>query len=311
MTTLPSRTVLSFNLAPIVGNRFQPTGFPDLGAAEYETPDGTVHLAVESVQSLANHLEGVTWDEGRQQPATEVAALPYVRVVDDSGAFLTSSRVEAHRLAGAYLLDAAFEGTEFRAALADRFQLVKGRPLDRSTLVREIFALDPVSLLHGVFFAQKSWAWQPRIQRAVTAFIDADNARPAVSGGVKKDAVYNEADKSTGRTSAEGYGSVPHHRTEYVADAITMHIVIDNQQIRSYGLSEAATELLLALANWEVARILSDGLRLRTACDLVVIGGSEVPNLNDATVRLAAAVDATKDELGQVTTVTWTPKKGK
>ena len=45
------------------GHRFQPTGFPDLGAAEFETPSGR-SLLVESAQSMANRLESVCWDEG-------------------------------------------------------------------------------------------------------------------------------------------------------------------------------------------------------------------------------------------------------
>ena len=45
------------------GHRFQPTGFPDLGAAEFDTPEGRA-LLVESAQSMANRLEAVCWDEG-------------------------------------------------------------------------------------------------------------------------------------------------------------------------------------------------------------------------------------------------------
>ena len=44
------------------GHRFQPTGFPDLGAAEFETSSGR-SLLVESAQSMANRLEAVCWDE--------------------------------------------------------------------------------------------------------------------------------------------------------------------------------------------------------------------------------------------------------
>lgn len=59
------RTVLQVDLLPLAGTRLQPTGFPDLGAAEFETGDGRKALIVESAQSMANRLEATTWDEGR------------------------------------------------------------------------------------------------------------------------------------------------------------------------------------------------------------------------------------------------------
>ena len=42
---------------PVQGDRFQPTGFPSLGAATYQTKDG-VKLLVESAQSMANERIG-------------------------------------------------------------------------------------------------------------------------------------------------------------------------------------------------------------------------------------------------------------
>jgi CRISPR-associated protein Csb1 len=57
------RILIEANLFPLQGDRFQPTGFPDLGAAEYVTPDGREMLLVESAQSMANRMETVCWDE--------------------------------------------------------------------------------------------------------------------------------------------------------------------------------------------------------------------------------------------------------
>lgn len=302
LATTPRRR-FTFRLEPIAGRRFQPTGFPDLGAALYKVPgeDSREDLLVESSQSMANHLEGTTWDIATCQPADAVAALPYVRVVNPDGEFLTSSRLEAHRLASAYVLKGKLDGTEMSSVLPERFGLVKGKPLDMARVYQQIFALDPLSLVHGVFFAQK-WPWQPKVARAITAFIEAEDALPAVSGGVKKDSVNNEAEKG-GRDAKEGYGMVPHHRTEYTAQDITLYVVIDEQQLTSYGLSETATELLSAVAHWELATVLASGLRLRTACDFVVVGGDAVPDLTAASERLAQAVEAASDELAPVTEV--------
>jgi len=42
-----NRLLLTVRLRPVQGDRFQPTGFPSLGAATYQTKDGT-KLLVES-----------------------------------------------------------------------------------------------------------------------------------------------------------------------------------------------------------------------------------------------------------------------
>lgn len=295
----PHRTVLQAELAPIAGSLFQPTGFPDLGPAEF----GDHALLVESAQSMANWLEATTWDEGGSDQVTELGDLPYARIVSPEGDFLSSSRLEAHRLASAYIMNGTMNGTSGEKWLEEQIGLAKGRPLDHRAVARTCFRLDPVSLVHGVFFARKAWPWQPRIARAVTSFIEASGVRPAVSGGVKRDVVINEA---KGGATAEGYGTVPHHRVEYTAETITAYFTVDHAQFRSYGLSEPATALLEALADFEIATLLDQGLRLRTRCDLVVreVHG-ERPDAAEAARRIAKFAADCAGDLGPVTEVVW------
>jgi CRISPR-associated protein Csb1 len=296
------RTVLKAELRPFVGSRFQPTGFPDLGAAEFESADGRA-LIVESVQSMANRLEAATWNEARAEQVDELAGLPYVRVVNTDGMFLSSSRLEAHRLASAYVMNGAIDGVKGEQWMRDRLQLTAGRPLDHRAVARACFALDPVSLVHGVFFARKGWPWQPRIARAVTSFIEAYDVRPVVSGGVKRDVVINEAKEGA---TAEGYGTVPHHRVEYTAKQITAYFSIDHAQLRSYGLPEPGTALLEALIDFEIGSLLDGGLRLRTACDLEVISVDGArPETNEAAQRVAKLAAECGELLGPITTATW------
>lgn len=301
------RTVLEADLVPVAGTRFQPTGFPDLGAAEFDLADGSRSLLVESAQSMANRLEATTWDDARAEPAEAVAVLPYVRITDPSGEFLSSSRLEAHRLASAYVMEGKVDGShDGEKWLEQQLGLAVGRPLDYRAVARACFRLDPVSLLHGVFFARKNWPWQPKIARAVTSFIEAYQAVPAVSGGVKRDVVINEAKEGL---TARGYGTVPHHRVEYTAATITAYFTVDHAQFRSYGLSEPATALLEALADFEIGTLLDEGLRLRTACDLRVkeVRG-QGPDAAEAAARVAKLAADCSEELGPVTNVTWTRK---
>jgi CRISPR-associated protein Csb1 len=303
----PHRTVLTVRLQPLVGSRFQPTGFPDLGAAEFG-PAGKRVLLVESAQSMANRLEATTWDDARGDQVEALAGLPYVRIVDGDGEFLSASRLEAHRLASAYIMDGTVEGKAGRTWLAEALGLADGRPLDHRAVARACFRLDPVTLVHGVFFAQKAWPWQPKIARAVTSFIEAEAISPAVSGGVKRDGVTNVV--AEGRSTAEGYGTVPHHRVEYTAGQITGYFAIDHDQLRSYGLSEPATALLEALIDFEIGTLLDGGLRLRTACDLVVTDvDGQRPDTAEAAARIGKLVGECADQLGPVTEVRWTGRK--
>jgi CRISPR-associated protein Csb1 len=296
-----SRSVLEVDLTPLAGSRFQPTGFPDLGAAEFQAPDGTKALLVESAQSVANWLESTTWDSAAQEQPAELSALPYVKIIDTSGELLSSSRLEAHRLASAYIMGGKINDEDGGPWMQKRLGLAPGRPLDNRAVARACFALDPVSLIHGVFFAQGKWPWQPKIARAVTGFVEAYDVRPAISGGVKRDHIINEAKEGA---TTEGYGMVPYSRTEYTAGRITAYFTVDHAQFRSYGLSGPATALLGALAEYEIGALLDRGLRLRTACDLKVTEvRGERPDTSDAAVRIGKLAGECAGELGPVTTV--------
>lgn len=270
-----ARVILKARLAPVVGSAFQPTGFPDLGPAEFtrllEDDKPQQALIVESVQSLANHLESTGWDTDAQRPVEVIGRLPYVEVRDEGGRFLTSSRLEPHRLAGSYIKKAKLDGEDASQWMIERLVTEKGVPLDWRALYAAIFQLDPLCLLHGVFFSDPLWRdhGNPKVRRALTAVIEAHDTRPVVSGGVKRDDVYPTADNE--RTSKEGFGFVPFGRTEYTAEHIELDVAIDLEQIRGYGLGDPATDLLVAVALWEVQSLLQRPLRLRTACDLEVV----------------------------------------
>lgn len=304
--------VLRIPLVPAAGVRFQPTGFPDLGAATFECPDGKGNwvpaLHLESPQSMANRLELTTWDSSCDDQVADLSGLPYVRVVNPAGEFLTSSRLEAHRLASAYVMKGVKDGEDAVTWLPSILGVEKDKALNQHTLARGIFRLDPVSLLHGVFFAQKKWAWQPKIARAITCFIDAYDVREAVSGGVKTDSVSAKAEK--GRDATEGYGMVPHQRVEYTAQRIEASVVVDHAQIRSYGLSQPCEDLLFALVDYELAQLFrGKGLRLRTACMLEVAPDApdmdRIPGLEEAAAAVREAISTAAGELGPVTELVW------
>lgn len=252
------RLLVEAVLAPAQGTRFQPTGFPDIGAATYQLYDGTRMLLVESQQSVANRLEAAACDpvSGKLVPLLE--GLSYVQVVDTDGRPLTTSLVEAHRLNSAYI-----EKSDGMQKLSDELGASKDKPFDRPAFVRWLAKYDVNCLLHGVFL--ESIAGSLRLARALSGFVEARDVETVAGGGVKNDRV--SPGKETG-TAAEGFGNVPFHREEYTAREVVAYFNLDLAQLRGYGLGPNAEVLLYALAAWKVRVFLEEGLRLRTACDL-------------------------------------------
>jgi CRISPR-associated protein Csb1 len=308
---MPRRHIFSIPLEPVAGSRFQPTGFPDLGPGVFKKPlngDWVDAVLVESEQSMANHLEATGWHRGQQLPVDAFAPLPYVRVVNLAGEYLTSSRTEAHRLSSAFIREAKMEdGTNVVDYLKSELKLVDDKPLSGRDIAAAVLRLDPACLVHGVFFADQKLPGQPKITRALTSFIEAVDIRPAEYGGVKKDDVSHKNEEGQG--SSEGYGSIPFHRTMWTAQHITASFVIDLDQIRSYGLSADATRLVETIALWEVRSLCDGGLRLRTMCDLVPRSElpASLPPLDDLTAEIARLSSTLGGEIadGQVLTVHW------
>ncbi len=302
------RLLLNASLRPLQGTRFQPTGFPQLGAAEYEAPEGKM-LLVESAQSMANRLESVCWDEVADDWVVPLRGLPVVKVVSSDGEPLTNSVLEAHRLNSPYILEGN-DRTVFDRLKAELAGMEMGG-VDIRKLAQVLLALDTNALIHGVFLAKKDLAGgRLRMPRCLSAFIEAEGVSVAQSGGVKNDSVNPSGD------TAKGFGNVPYSREEYTAKEITAYFNLDLAQIRGFGLGPAVEALLVALSLYKIRRFLDEGLRLRTACDLRVEelsvtrpAGFEVPEraaLEEALPSLIEAVAAEgRFAEPRVTVVAW------
>ena len=267
------RILIEAKLAPLQGSRFQPTGFPSLGAAEFTGPDGTAMLLVESPQSMANRLEATIWDDAREDLIAVLDGLPFVStVVDGRG---TDSIREAHRLNSPYLIDgikvrlqerAGISGKKAKGKSADDEDADESSGIDIRKLARAVFYYDPNSVLHGVFLEKIVGA--ARLTRVLSAFIEARGVRAVESGGVKNDRIDPKGRAKGG--AAKGFGNVPFSRTEYCADEITAYFSIDIALLKAYGLGDRAEDLLVALALLKIGRFLESSARLRSACDFDV-----------------------------------------
>jgi CRISPR-associated protein Csb1 len=298
------RLLLQTELSPIQGTRFQPTGFPDIGAGVYTLPNGKEQLLVESAQSIANRLESVCWDEVANDLVAPLKGLPYVRVNGSDGTLLTTSIHEAHRINSAYIEKSDFFD-DLRAAIA----FDDKKPMDRARLVAALARFDIGCLIHGVFL--ESIAGVLRIPRALSGFIEAEGVARVNTGGVKNDRVQATKDEEGGRTAAEGFGNVPFHRTEFVAEHTYAYFNLDLEQLRGYRLGGEMERLLFALSLFKVQRFLASGLRLRAACDfsaspLVAKAppGYAVPSLVEVTRMLPDLIGAAQKHFASPSTTT-------
>jgi len=254
-----TRVLFSIDLQPVQGDRFQPTGFPSLGAATYQTKDGQ-KLLVESAQSMANRLEATVWDVVNDKPVAALEAISHV-TVKRNGTFLTDTMLESHRLNSPYILEAP--GSKFVAQLKGELGALESGPINRRLLAQVLLKYDVGSLLHGVFLAKSDLAGgRLRLARSLSAFIEASGAHVAASGGVKNDHV------NPGGDTKKGYGNVPFARDEFTADKIVLHVNFDLAQVRGYGLGADAERLLVLLGLYRLRKLIDGDLRLRTACDL-------------------------------------------
>ena len=277
------RLLIEAELKPLQGSRFQPTGFADLGAARYKAPDGKDMLLVESAQSVANRLEFAIWDDAKEDLIEELQGLSYIRVKNPDGSLLTNSILEAHRINSPYILEGK-DKSVFDMIKKDAAGMEIG-PVKLNTLAKLVLKYDANALLHGVFLAKSELAGgRLRLMRALSGFIEASDVSVAESGGVKNDRV------DPGGDTKQGFGNVPFHRTEFTAKRITAYFNLDLALLRGYGLPEEATKLLTVLALFKVRRFLNTGLRLRTACDLDLVGDLQVTRPADFTIPDEAAL---------------------
>lgn len=282
------RLLLEAKLKPLQGTRFQPTGFPEIGAAQYDGPHGERMLLVESAQSMANRLEEVCWDKANNDWVEPLKGLSVIKVDDKDGKPLTNSVLEAHRINSEYIA----RSNDFKP-IVEAIGYKKGERFSvQKQLAPALLKYDINSLLHGAFLEEV--AGVIRLPRAVSGFIEAVDVNVVASGGVKV---------GLDPSLKEGEGNVIYSRDEFVSSEITAFFNLDLAQLRGYGFEPPIYDLLVELALFKIRAFLETGLRLRTACDLEYTGidikrpkDFELPTLDQLTDALPAMIDAAKGD---------------
>ncbi len=331
-----SPLVLSATLEPVIGDRFQPAGFPEIGHVIYKAPrgDGTTEdvCIVDSAASMANHLESVCQRSAHDLDLVEeLDGMPYIRCVTNlaegkeptaNREIVVTSLTEGHRIASSYFVEGTVLRGDAKATrktkdgkdepltlerdLIERFGIVlpgssKAHPPPDKwwNVFKTIFELDPNSLVHGVLFPR----WQIKIPRALTAHLEAIGAGRVDRSGVKFDRL--------GKTTS---GQPIFAVDEATARSIRATFALDVCLIRSFGrrngtdtlgLSGAQQEFLVTLALWKIEQLLGSPFRYRSGCHLRGVGltcdGQDV----EIKVDIKSAISAAGFGDKRITEVFW------
>lgn len=280
---------LTLNLRSLLPT-FVPAGFPDVGhSVVRDARDGKNLVIVDSVQSLANHLEATLLAEhGQAIPGLE--GMPYVRltITDPAGRTrITSSLELPHRLASGWFCRAK-DLKGFQEALAEDI-------LDHG-IAAATFRRCPNSLLHGVFYSQLE-GLDPNVSktpRLLSAEVVALGAQSVADGGVAKDPLFPSGDGfdvedlvGAKATAAEvGAGYIPYRHQAFIAERIELAVYLAEGRIARLPLPDPAKEVLRLLARFKLARLLAEPIDLRAHC---IFQADEVPDeLADADALLQA-----------------------
>jgi CRISPR-associated protein Csb1 len=313
------RLLLEIELKPAQGERFQPTGFPDLGAATYQIADGRRKLLVESAQSVANRLESTILGPDNEL-IPELAGLSYIQVkLTGASSTATNSLIEAHRINSPFIIS----NDVFKKGFLKDSQYEAKKPINWQKIASALFKYDVNSLLHGVFLANLEDG-RAKVARSVSGFIEASDVQEVVSGGVKNNPIDPTGTLRAKNYDKDVYGNVPYQRVEYTAGDIRAFFNLDLGLLRSYALGDDAFELLVALALFKIRAFLEGGTRLRTACDLMPAGelsakdsqGFVIPSKEELLQHLKRKIQSCKNmfpekPITSITTETVVKAKGK
>jgi CRISPR-associated protein Csb1 len=259
---------LEVELSPLAGPTIQLTTFANTGSSFYVAPDGSLSAVVDSVASMANQLELTVWDEAGCEPQKSITPLPWVRVVDEDGAYFTSSRRAAHRLNAHSVMTGTADGQTFEAYLASK--LSGAKPPELRRLAEVVWDSDPLSLIHGCWFPG-IWDGRARIVRALSARIDAigvESQAVQVGGQKSADHLSEVATRQSGAEGKTVEGEVPVYMSEVSARSVVASILLDVGLLRSYSLQAERERALIAVGVLMVNELIGAWPRRRSRCVL-------------------------------------------
>jgi CRISPR-associated protein Csb1 len=289
-----ANTSIDINFA--VKGAFNPSIFPNVGRLIFRQQEKDC-LIMDSFASVSNMLEGTVQLPGTEAPIFE--GLPYIRMVDQAGAYRATSLTLPHRIASGYLLknkSAMLNGKRFGDEI--KAEIVA------NGLHQTLLKYCPMSLLHGVWFSQLEGG-NYKISKSITGSLLAVDVKEAIVGGVSMDGVWKSADNldlsdfdKADKASNLGVGMIPHSTTRYVCDRVVGSFQIGDLQIESYPIPAEGKRLLKALAVYEILAFIETVPMHRTDCNLQVMDVeiNKPLKIGDTEVKTSAAAKSAVEQ---------------
>jgi CRISPR-associated protein Csb1 len=263
------RLKIEAQLAPLQGNRFSASSFPNIGAAYYYK-DGKKMVTVETNQAVANLCEGAMLGPDHIRLKDELKGVPYVLVhlkSKDPGEgkidMYTSSLAESHRLSSPYIIDQK----DFRALIMKKMNY-NGLSINWKAVADAIMYFDPNSIIHGVFFPNIEGG-RIKLSRLLDGYIEAEGAEDVPSHGVNNNRVDPKGlIRAVDSQDSSVYQNIPYPNVRFTAERINGYFKLNMARLLSYGFSTEATDLLISLSLYQLQYFLTYGLELRASCDL-------------------------------------------
>jgi len=302
----PTCLVITARLEPVAGmDRFQPTGFPEIGHVVYDAPrsDGRSEKVciVDSPASMANHLESLCLDGPTGGLCPDLEGMPYVRCVTDKeevpakddtlDTLVCNTLTEGHRLASDYFLDGLVELSWQEAQPGKKGPTNETIPAHRTgnpfrESLRTEFTITEVQKGKTYFILPETWwnifktlfQYDPNslVHGVMFAKEQIKISRLLTShleafGAARVGRSGVKFDRLGKTTSGQPIFAVD----EATAREIRATFVLDLALLRSYGrekdkgLKKAQKRFLLDFAIWKISRLLERPFRFRTGCHLI------------------------------------------
>lgn len=309
----PTCLVIRAWLEPVAGlDRFQPTGFPEIGHVIYDAPRGDPRTKkvciVDSPASMANHLEAVCLDGPADTLHPDLSGLPYVYCVTDKGDspsqddplnnLVCTTLTEGHRLASDYFLDGELR-PQWKPEKKEEKQDENDKKKEETIpahwsgesfrdCLRKEFGIKEVKKDKTYFIWPDAWwtiyrtlfKYDPNALVHGVMFAKEQikisrmlAAHMEAFGAARVGSSGVKFDRLGKTTSGQPIFAVD----EETAHTIVATFIIDLALLRSYGkedkgLNKNQKRLLLDLAIWKIKRLLESPFRFRTNCRLLCTG---------------------------------------